>query len=115
MCNNGDDHEPDSCARLVACEVNENKGTGNQGFFASTPPLEALKSLLSDYVSRRWHTDGSPLQVSFVDIKKAYFHATPVRNIHLSFPRETGLPKGLCAHLLRCVYGTRDAGLLWED
>lgn len=77
ICNKGDDAEPDIRARLVACEVNENKGTGNQGFFASTPPLEALKILLSDYVSRRWHTDGTPLQVSVVDIKQAYFHATP--------------------------------------
>ena len=115
ICSKGDGAEPDIRARLVACEVNEHKGSGNHCFFASTPPLGALKLLLSDFVSRRRHSDGSPLQISFVDIKKAYFHATPVRNIHLSFPREMGTPKGLCAHLLRCVYGTRDAGLLWEE
>ena len=50
-----------------------------------------------------------------MDIKKAYFNARLVRNLHVQFPRELGAPKGKIGHLLRCVYGTRDAGLLWED
>ena len=97
---------------LVACEVNNSKSSD---FFASTPPLEAKKLLFSDYASRRFAPNGDPLQLSFVDVKKAYFNAVPVRNIHLQFPRELGAPKGKIARLKRCVYGTRDAGLLWED
>ena len=31
------------------------------------------------------------------------------------FPKELGLEKGAIAHLKRCVYGTRDAGMIWED
>lgn len=112
MCNKGDDAHPDVRARLVACEINNDK---SQAFFASTPPLEALKFLFSDFSSRRWHTDGSALQISFIDIRKAYFNATPTRNLCLAFPKELGIPRGYCGHLLRCVYGTRDAGLLWEE
>lgn len=115
MCDQGDDAQPHIRARLVACEINHNKESGRQGFFASTPPLEALKLLLSDFISRRWHTDGNPLQGSFVGIKNAYVHATPVRSMHLSFPWKMGLPKQYCARLLRRVYATRDAGLLWEE
>ena len=31
------------------------------------------------------------------------------------FPKELGLPAGLVARHVRCVYGSRDAGALWED
>ena len=78
--------------------------------------LSALKLLLSDFASRRWSEDKlQPLEISFVDVRKAYFNASPVRNLHLAFPKDLGIPPGHCAHLKRCVYGTRDAGLLWES
>ena len=35
--------------------------------------------------------------------------------IHLAFPKELAIPDHLVAHLKRCVYGTRDAGAIWED
>lgn len=112
MCNKGDDAAPDIRARLVACEVNNSR---DDSYFASTPPLESMKILFSDYISRKYAPDGSHLQISVVDVRKTYFNAEPVRNKHLSFPKEMGVPKGYCARLLRCVYGTRDAGLLWEE
>ena len=56
-----------------------------------------------------------PLKVSFVDIRKAYFNALPKRDLHVYLPKELGAPKGMVGKLLRCVYGTRDAGQLWED
>ena len=110
--NKGDAEAPDVRARLVACEINDGK---TDAYFASTPPLEAKRILFSEYASRRWSKQGDPLMLSFVDIKKAYFNATPKRNVHLQFPKELGAPQGKIAHLLRCCYGTRDAGLLWED
>ena len=70
MCNKGDLQNPDVRARLVACEVNDHK---SDAFFAGTPPLEAKKLLFSEYASRRYASDGKPLEISFVDIKKAYF------------------------------------------
>ena len=53
--------------------------------------------------------------MSFVDIRKAYFNAVPRRRMHLYLPREMGLGTKAIAHLKRCVYGTRDAGALWEE
>ena len=87
----------------------------SDAFFASTPPLEAKKLLFNDFASRRVAANGDLLRLSIVDVKKAYFNDIPSRNIHLQFPRELGAPKGKIARLKRCVYGTRDAGLLWEE
>ena len=42
--NKGDEKEPNIRSRYVACEVNTHK---DESLFASTPPLEALRLLLS--------------------------------------------------------------------
>jgi len=56
-----------------------------------------------------------PLRLSFIDIKKAYFNGVPTRDIYMSLPPELGLPKHFVAKQTRCVYGTRDAGMIWEQ
>ena len=56
-----------------------------------------------------------PLRLSFVDVRKAYFNGTPKRNVFMSLPKEMGLPSHYVAKQVRCVYGTRDAGSIWED
>ena len=117
LCNKGDADNPDMRARLVACEVNK---TGKEdAFFASTPPGESKNILFSQFPSRRRKTmaDGSvlPLRLSFIDIKKAYFNGVPSRQIYMSLPPELGLPKHFVAKQTRCVYGTRDAGMIWEQ
>ena len=45
----------------------------------------------------------------------AYFNGTPSRNIYMAPPKELGLPKSLLAKQMKCVYGTRDAGMIWEE
>ena len=112
MCNKGDSANPDMRARLVACEVN--KEGKNDLFHASTPPLEAKKALFSMYASQRTR-GGKPLRLSFVDIRKAYFNGIPTRSLYMSLPPELGLPPNLVAKQIRCVYGTRDAGKIWES
>ena len=113
LCNKGDALKPEVRARLVACEVNTyTDQTG--AFYASTPPLEAKRMLFSEFATRRVR-DGKPLQLSFLDITKAYFNGTPRRNLHVRLPSELGLPSNIVGSLLRCVYGTRDAGSIWED
>ena len=67
LCNKGDADSPDIRARLVACELN--KEGKQDSFFASTPPLEAKKSLSAQYARER-HRGGAPLQLSFVDFRK---------------------------------------------
>ena len=114
ICNKGDEKEYDVRARLVACEVNTYK---SDDYFASTPPLEAKRLLFSEYAHKARHQDYKhrDIRLSFVDVKKAYFNGVPRRNVHLVFPKELGMPTHLIAHLKRCVYGTRDAGAIWED
>ena len=112
LCNKGDADSPDVRARLVSCELNN--GEKNDFFSASTPPLEGKRMLFSKYVSER-HRQGKPLRLSFVDIRKAYFNAIPERAIFMRVPKELGLPPNTVARQVRCVYGTRDAGKLWED
>ena len=112
FCNKGDHENPDVRARLVACEVNQ--GDKQDCFYASTPPLEAKRILFSRLAQER-KRGGKPLRISFIDIRKAYFNGTPKRPIFMTFPKELGLPSDKVAKLVRCVYGTRDAGAIWED
>ena len=53
--------------------------------------------------------------MSFLDVKKAYFNGIPKRHVYMSLPRKLGLPSHFVAKQVRCVYGTRDAGAIWED
>ena len=36
-------------------------------------------------------------------------------DIFVRAPKELGLPPGTVGKLVRCAYGTRDAGALWEE
>ena len=56
-----------------------------------------------------------PLRLSFMDIKKAYFNGIPERKVFIRLPVEMGLPSNVVARQTRCVYGTRDAGMIWEE
>ena len=108
-CNKNDAHDPDVRCRLVAQEVNLH---ADDSFYAATPPLEAKRLLFSQFASRCKHED---LQLSFVDVRKAYFYGVPERKIYVRLPPELGLGKGTVGKLVRCMYGTRDAGAIWES
>ena len=112
LCNEGDAQNPDVRARLMACEVNY--GNKEDSFYATTPPLEAKNILFAKYAQQPIKK-GLRQRLSFVDIRKAYFNAIPKRHIFMSLPRELGLPGHMVAKQIRCVYGARDAGALWED
>ena len=112
-CNKGDAENPDVRCRLVGQEINNGSG-GCEDFYAATPPLEAKRLLFSEWASKKvWH--GKKLKLSFVDIKKAYFNGTPTRNLYVRLPVELGLPKNTLGKLIKCMYGTRDAGAIWEQ
>ena len=70
--------------------------------------------LISTFASERRRRNFN-LRISFVDIKKACFNGIPTRDNYTSVPKEMGLPPGTLAKQVRCVYGTRDAGKIWED
>ena len=116
-CNKGDSDNPDVRFRLVSCEINKG-GEKPMEFFASTPPLEAQRLMFSRFASEPEREIGGkmiPVQLSFVDIRKAYFNGIPKRAIFMDLPRELGLGREYVAKLVRCCYGRRDAGAIWED
>ena len=109
-CNRGDSASPDVRARLVAQEVN----TYNEdAYFAATPPLECKRALISQMASERIR-GGKSLKLCFVDVRKAYFNGKPTRNLYVRLPKEMGLPRDMLGKLHWCLYGTRDAGHIWE-
>ena len=77
LCKKGDKRSPDMRARLFACEVN--KGDKHDAFYALTPPLEAKKVLFSR-VAQEKTRNGQPLQLGFLDVKKAYFNGISKRD-----------------------------------
>ena len=111
-CNKGDLSDPDVRCRLVAQEFNHGDGP-TDAFYAATPPREAKRMLFGQWAKER-KRHGKHLKLSFVDIRKAYFNGKPKRSLYVRLPPELGLPKDVVAKLERCMYGTRDAGAIWE-
>ena len=107
-CNKNDVNDPDVRCRLVAQEVSLH---ADDSFFAATPPLEAKRLLFSEWASRQENYQ----QLSFVDVCKAYFYGVPDRSLYVRFPPELGMPKNFVGKLVRCMYGTRDAGAIWKN
>lgn len=110
--NKGDNKTPKVRCRYVATEVNTES---NMDFYAATPPLEAKRMLFSMFAQQGMDRSKRKKKLLFIDITKAYFNAAPTRSIFVKVPRELGLPKGTVGRLTRCCYGTRDAGMLWEE
>jgi hypothetical protein len=104
--NKGDRGRPDVRSRYVAKDFAG--GQRNDDFFAATPPLEALRLLLSHVASH-----GGELKIEVIDARKAHLHAFVDRAIFVHLPPEDARP-GFCARLRRCLYGTRDAPKRWE-
>ena len=104
LTNKGDSERMDVRARLVACEV---KGAANSeaALFAATPPLDALRCLISLAASCREKV------LDFVDVRKAHLNGKARRSLVVKLPKEAG---GGMAVLQRALYGTRDAAACWE-
>ena len=71
--------------------------------------------LFSDFATRRVGRTGKWLKLSLVDIKKAYLNGVPRRKIYLHLPKKLGLGPAILGYLIKCAYGRRDAGAIWED
>ena len=106
--NKGDSDNPLIRSRYVAKEIAMSK---DLEFFAATPPLEALRMLLSMAATGGARGSGKKLMV--LDARKAHLHAMCEREVYVQLPPEVAAP-GMCARLRRCLYGTRDAPARWE-
>ena len=102
--NKGDESNPNVRSRYVAQEVARWK---DATLFAATPPLEALRLLLSSIARDKKR------KLLLIDVRKAYLHAVAEREVYVQLPKEMNL-QGKCGRLNRCLYGTRDAALQWE-
>ena len=110
--NKGDDKDEVYRSRYVAREIKKKHG-GNEreNLFAATPPLEALKLLLSNAVTN--HEVGK--KIMLIDISKAYLFAPVLdNNIYVDLPHEMAEPM-MCGRLKKALYGTRDAAHAWEQ
>ena len=66
--------------------------------FAATPPLEAIKSLLSLAASQR-SSKGPVKKLMFIDVSKAYFHAPVKRDVYVVLPDEAFSPNERGGHI----------------
>ena len=107
--NKGDMRRPIVRCRWVAKEFNTYKSAE---FFAATPPLEALRMMISHAASGRTHGQGGR-KLLVIDARKAHLHAMAEREVYVDLPPEQSVP-GMCSRLNRCLYGTRDAPARWE-
>ena len=88
---------------MVAREINTYK---RDDLFAATPPLEALKVILS---MTACCNKGEVVMIN--DISRAFFHAKAKREVYVQIPQEDLQPneEGVCGKLNYSMYGTRDA------
>ena len=120
--NKGDDEVPDIRSRLVARQI---RGANEDPMFAPTPPLEALRTVLSycatDLEGEKPKVrDGrSPqrVQLSLIDISRAYFNAKcdPAKPTFVALPTEDKDHQSTCGLLLKHMYGTQAAADGWQQ
>jgi len=121
--NKGDDLNPRYRSRLVARQMKAKDNSGTS-YFAPTPPLEALRTILS--IATTTIGDRKPCldpnserrtQISLLDISRAYFNAHKDESdpTFVELPREDPDAGVLCGRLLRHMYGTRGAADGWQE
>ena len=70
--------------------------------------------LFSQWATERTRA-GQPLKLSFIDVRKAYFHGVSSRKLYVRLTGEMGQGKEVVAKLEKCIYGCRDSGAIWES
>ena len=120
--NKGDDANPNYRSRLVGKEFNDGEV---DGLFAATPPLEALRLILSraatcDAGLLDGSTNGGTRKcIMLADVSRAFFEAPARRDLCVELPAEA-LESGETAadtvgKLAASLYGTRDASANWQE
>ena len=107
--NKGDASKPNYRSRFVGKEF---KTYADDSLYASTPPLEALRLIVS-----RAATTDKKRHLMINDVRRAYFYAEATRDLFIELPNEDAeYGKGdLVGKLRLCLYGTRDAALNWQE
>ena len=106
----GQPGKPNARARWVAKEY---KTHARPDLYASTPPLEALKIVLSEIATGK---RGRKV-VALIDVRRAYFHAPARRRVFVELLPEDVQPgdEHMCGLLRYSLYGTRDSAQNCEE
>ena len=81
--------------------------------YASTPPLEALRMIISFAASGEGATKR---QIMICDVRRAYFYAKVTRDLYIELPDEDEhATPGQLGKLNLSLYGTRDAAKNWQE
>ena len=104
----GDVDHPVHRSRFVAKEFNNGD---EEGLFAATPPLEALRVLVSDAATTHYGIGDKEIMVA--DVARAFFEAPMQRKLAVELPEEDLEGEegrgGTVGLLNMSLYGTRDA------
>ena len=115
--NKGDRDRPNYRSRLVAKEFND--GTMHDGLFAATPPLEALRLLISEAATIRKGVEDTRKVIMINDVARAFFEAPIRRTVCVELPAEaTGQAEAgedMVGLLQMSLYGTRDAAANFQE
>ena len=97
------------------------KSTDDRSFFTATPPLEALRSLLTcatieelpNWLGRpvAWT---EPVVSVLIDVRRAHFYSPARRKVFVELPEEASTDKSKVGRVLRSMYGCGDAGATLE-
>ena len=104
----GDPQNPNHRSRLVAKEFRRG---AQDGVFAATPPLEAVRLLISDAATSDVGHGAGEKVIMVNDIARAFFEAPAKRAVCVELPAEA-LEEGegdVVGYLQKSLYGTRDA------
>ena len=116
--NKGDDERPQYISRLVAQQI---RFKGSEAVFAAMPPVEAIRTIASllatalpgeDFKRHR----PQRIQVSVVDIKRAYFNAVVPDDEpqYVQLPPEDPEHEHCEGKVLKFMYGLQKAAEGWE-
>ena len=108
--NKGDEKNPQYRSRFVGKEFNDGE---DAAMFAATPPLEALKVLISEASTGRHGERVEEKVIMINDVARAFFEAPVRRKICVELPEEDKSAKDragdMVGLLVQSLYGTRDA------
>ena len=105
--NKGDIDNPDIICRRVGKEF---RTTPDDALYASTPPLESLRAIISRAATTT--SNGQEREVMINDVSRADFYAEATRCMYIELPRDDPLyDPSMLGRLRLCLYGTRDAAL----
>jgi len=111
--NKGDELKPFERSRLVLQETKRISSIAAGESIAATPPLEALRFLLSLAMSLAAPA-GDDWVIIFIDISRAHPNRKVLRHLYCELPEEAGFDKNQIGFLVMCLYCLRDAAQAFE-